>query len=278
MKEITGHGSAGRTSPAARPASAAPTGAAGAGRRREPRRPPRYLPRPAGQSARRRVSRYPPRPRPLATSNRRFGLRQRCHSGSHRRRWRACRPPLPRILCRDDPQQEHPHGLLPGPRARSSPGSSSMTSANSRTSSRSTSPPMSRRCKQPPQSRSSSSTSLRCVCSSTGSWSARCSRPTPRMPCARPEACRQARQNAGADRGACPDSQRQSRPRPHSRPPPPHEAILAGSDPDIAAMSRRRHDSGNRRCHSGRMTAPGRTCPELGRSSPFPALGRHRRT
>jgi len=30
------------------------------------------------------------------------------------RRRRSCSAPLPRILRRDDPQQEHPHGLLPG--------------------------------------------------------------------------------------------------------------------------------------------------------------------
>ena len=55
----------------------------------------------------------------------RRGLDGLDRAGDRRRCRRPCRAPLPRILRRHHPQQEHPHGLLPGRRARSSPGANS---------------------------------------------------------------------------------------------------------------------------------------------------------
>jgi hypothetical protein len=84
---------------------------------------------------------------------------------------------LPRVLRRHDPQQEHAGGLLPGRLLVFSPGSTRMTSANSPISSRSTWPPISRRCRRRRRSPRLSSTWPRSECSLTGLSSARSSPP-----------------------------------------------------------------------------------------------------
>ena len=87
----------------------------------------------------------PPADRRPTRAHRRRGLGRLGRAGDRRRRRRARGAPLPRILRRHHPQQEHPHGLLTRPSAGSSPGASSTRSASSPISSRCTSRPISRR-------------------------------------------------------------------------------------------------------------------------------------
>ena len=119
------------------------------------------------------------------SAHRRPGI-PRADPGPGRRRRRARDPAVRRIFHRQHPQPQHPPSLRPGGRPASSAGASSAASPSSAASSRCTSPPTSSTSAKPTRRPRSSSTSPRCACCSTGSWSARWSAATPPRWCAGP--------------------------------------------------------------------------------------------